>query len=443
MSTKRINQIAEKTALILTGTVYDLATSGLGSNVEVSVCKKISGSAETEYDVLTSSVTDSDGNYYMVINENILSIPAGTTVELVFTASVNGNQLPLNEVPLLKVTELNGQILTDLKIYSDKLVKGIVSRKNKKPAAYIKVELYNETDGDGADTFIGSAITDIEGRYSIPFNASSSQVSESNKPLRLYLKYYNNECINYALTKNEASIVDYQKNGHIGTVTYSDANGFNTNTNTGYPKTRSNKSYDSMKGVYDLIVEKELVNGQPTGYTYYYLVTQVSEVVSGSGKTWNTNQKLIYVRIELPDDRSEFWRIINTGSSNASAVLEKQVEYTPTDRTRRTVYTKAVLTEGDEPLPYKKSNIAGKVILRSDVLMPEGAVTENSISESLNKYYLEYEYFKVSRSPVIVTSANQKTINFQFTDETDDLYTRLKNLKTEAYAKVKDELFTK
>lgn len=428
MTLTNFNQIEQKKALVLTGTVYDLSTSGVGKNLLVTAIHVQPSVSEGGSDVLVplkSSHTDAEGNYYIVIDEIDLPIVSGD-LEITFGVSLNGMQLPQADEVRISLSVRYGEFINDIRIHSGfeaRTVTGKVIYKNKRPAAFIKVELFEE----GVVNPLAGSLTDINGVYSVSYNVEKGSPSQKKKAKRLYLKFYNRNDVYYK--ENEISLMDLADSvvNYQGTV-----NGFKTAV---YGKTRSVEAGSGLLE-FDLVAEEDVsTEGNKARYTYYYFV----------GKSLSNPsiliQRLVYVKIEIPEVKTDFWRIINVDSTTAKAVLEKRVDLEGQDFKNRILYTKAVPVSETQPSVYTKTNISGKMVLRNQLGMVPG--TESGIYQELNKFYMETEFFKESLSPVFVTSRELSTINFKFSNDYLDLYTRLKTLKVEVLNQIEENLFTR
>lgn len=414
--------------IILTGTVFDLTTSSFGVGLTVAVC--------TETLVIIKSATvDSLGTYYISIFEDELQLQSNETANLKLCVFQKNKQLAIDQE---SETSSNVQVqqgqqkLAVLKVHSLPIIKGKVRRNNGAPASGILVELYKT----GTSTVLESGFTDINGEYEIPYVKNADSLNAS-----LFLKYYNNDDIIYDNTTSSDKVLELTKlKENEESVDYAHPEYYNSETN--YKATRV-KNYDKIHFIDDVVIEMDTI-----GKTYYYIITSVTK----SGEQWSTNQKLIYLkderasgssvyaRIEVVEEPSNvylifdthisakgsrnFWRIIEA-NGNYYKVLEQQISFGG-NGTYRIVYSKAdEVNNSESSEEYKKSPLNRKVLLQNSLSSVPKPGNEPAFDASSFKYIKEIQYFRASVSPKIYTKNRIETINFKFTRDSLDLYTRL------------------
>ncbi|WP_461644098.1 Tc toxin subunit A-related protein [Labilibaculum euxinus] len=173
------------TSYMITGRVFDQATTGLGGGLYVCAYQH-----NTEKLIFKKKVRcKADGSYSIKFWENeVITFDYSNPLEL-FVYQGN-TQLGLVNDGQIVISATQPLYLKDLFIASRSSVKGIVKRKNFVNAAGCLVELYMDKNNDqgSAELIDGAtAFTNINGEYKIPYYGS-----ETNS---LRLKFYNNEDI--------------------------------------------------------------------------------------------------------------------------------------------------------------------------------------------------------------------------------------------------------
>ncbi len=386
----QITGITTKDTIVLTGNVYDLYKASFATGVTITVCIFQSGEGlePDTFTTIKSAIVDKQGTYYIVLSEKDVPDDAFT---LSFCAFQSGYQLEMEKQIKLEFNSFtNKQILQDISLYSlpQRKVKGKLKRKNNMPAAGCCVELLSAED----DTILGSTITDTKGDYEIAYLLTEDTGGiGAKKQKSLYLKFYNNEDIEDSLSSSQLS---------INPTTYSSSE---------YPVQKNAVSGDAIN---DLIIERNASDGKE----YYYIV---------ANNNGTLRRNLIYIKDELPKAKKEYWRIMNN-----KKILDKRIlfEDEANDDLKagktRIVYTK---TENGE-----KPCLTGKILLRQNTeSLPRTDEKEPPFKIEETNYISEIETYKASSSPVLISSKEIEEINFKFTKDSLDLYTRLTNRETE------------
>ncbi|MDD4748048.1 MAG: hypothetical protein PHW19_12295 [Salinivirgaceae bacterium] len=391
-----IDTIKTKKTLVFTGTIYDLTTSNVGIGLNVTACIKTADDL-TEIKTVT---TDFEGNYFISIESSELMIGEG--VDITFVVRQKGFVLEMESIPVISVTIIGMQHLVDLNVFSIQTIKsinGTLKRKNGQPASFCAVELFVKGNDEG----IGLSMTNIYGYYEIFYNFASISVTNEKSPL-LKLKFYNNEEIT-----NDGS--DLCETSQVLQIPYSEA----------ITNSSRNKNYATKPYLNDIEIENSVDSTTKKVTTNYFLIQSITP----NGATWDTVQKLLYVKIFDPNVKIDFWRI-----DSVSKILEKRVVFSTDNGKTRTTYTKAhaiiIPTTSGTTTTFEKSPLVGKVMLRKDVVLSIDK-TKEVVFDNVDKYIKTTDNYKPSLSPYFTTSRLVETINFKFTKDSIDLYTRLTN----------------
>lgn len=396
-----IPPVVIKRSLTVTGKVYDLTTSGLGKNLKVCICDVTENTDGTKnVKVLASTMSLRDGSYYMTLGNTELADytlqDLGMSLELFVYQGML--QLDLEKKEQVVVDSFNKSALKHIHVYSLPSVKGVLKRKNNVAAIKCRVELYKIGDTEP----LGYDITGFNGQYEIPYKIESDNILERTRS-RLYLKFYNNEDV--VASSDEQNPVLKTISG--SNVTYSGSK---------YPIT---EAATSKHDINDLIIKTD----EDTGDKYYYIVNQVGS---------DAVPTLIYFKNYIKEDgdayRHDSWRIVGN-----KKVLDKRVIYDGEGKNRK-IYTKAESVSGE----IKKSTITGKVLLRKSTNALIDSSTEQDFSTSVTKYVEEIESYRESKSPDLLPKKYIERINFRFTKDSIDLYTRLTTRKEEMLVELPD-----
>lgn len=433
-------------SLIITGNIYDLVTSGLGKDLQVSLFKKFENYQEAEKRVPLKTVkTSTEGNYYIKLYESELiglTIPEteeGLELELyVFKGST---QLDLENRAIINVKSFNTPISKHIYAYTKPVVKGKLLRNNKVPASGCLVELYSA----GEDSSIGSDFTDENGVYRIPYDLKMKNTA-LNVQHFMYLKYYNNEDIIENVTEDDFSEEPLKGVNLEVDVAYEGPMDIDTNNEDSGKKIKVKVSYDSIfetgKVINDTFdfehpetfeLNDVIIKTNEEGDKYYFMISEIGEEL---------NPKLIYYKDIRPVGEAnsdgikvsnhDYWRVEEQDDGKTYRTLEKRVEFDPSGKSRN-VYTKKKTLESNQHLKMVKSNIADRKILwpasistlSLPVLQPKPLkFTKSGLSESYN-YVKETELYRASSSPSFIPDNRVKNMNFSFTRDSLDLYTRL------------------
>jgi 5-hydroxyisourate hydrolase-like protein (transthyretin family) len=376
--------------LVFTGTVYDMTTSGLGINLSVTLCN-----CESTIEEIKTSVTDAEGNFYISLNSNEFTLGAGA----LFTFAVRqyGNLLnietPDGSIPYLHVSNMGEQHLVDLRVHTLQTLRkvtGTVKLKSGKPAPYVKVELlpFNEQQP------IADGFTNAQGFYELHYDVAS-YLASTPKMLPLMVKFYNKEDI----------ITDSSSPNQVMWL----PNWSKLISSAGYQSGR-NQTYTIKPFPND--IKKVVVNGN----SLYYKIESVTQ----NGATWIAVEKLTFVKEITVNDKVELWRV----ESN-SLHLMKRIKYSGSNGKSRDTYMRATYVNG----AYVPATYYERINLPTGEELLMGEDTQGSPPNERPFIYYQEKY-RPSSSPRF-TSALINTLNFKFTKDSLDLYTKLTTGLTE------------
>ncbi|RXQ96058.1 hypothetical protein EO244_04240 [Ancylomarina salipaludis] len=342
-------------SFMITGRVFDQATTGLGRGLYVSAYQHDTDSLVFKKKVFCKA----DGSYSIKFWENeIINLNYNNPLEL-FVYQGN-TQLPLVNDGQIIVSATQPHYLKDLFIATRSSVKGVVKRKNFVNAAGCLVELYKDTDNDTTTATLidgAMAFTNINGEYKIPY------VGDEKNSLRL--KFYNNEDI-------VSKTVDV--------------------------------NVSELGDTPSLIVE-EVVPSNGNSYSegewfevYTASESKVYEYISDAG-SGNVNAKLVSWTDESTSLEKFFYKR-EFDNNNYYLVLDKKVVYSFDGKSRVTY------------IRVPESFSTGSPTLH------------DKITETYNSYW----------SPQMVTANQEEEVNYLFTNNTLDEYTRIINREEEFIA---------
>ncbi|NOQ26243.1 MAG: hypothetical protein GQ564_12840 [Bacteroidales bacterium] len=352
-----------RSSLTITGKIYDLSTSGYGENLKVcaynySVYDPESDQAgEPKIEVIGSAICKKDGSYYMVIEEDEL-IGLGIPFELELFVFQGDRQLNLDKQEIvIRESETQTTILRHLKVFTLASVKGIVRRKNFIGAVGCLVELY-----DGlSEEVLGYAVTDLKGKYEIPYGEPI--IKGLKKRSKLRLRYFNNEDL-IKISETEASITD-------------------SKSTTFEMPTSKTEIITEQPYLGDIDIDEE--------YDCAYEVSSIEN----TGDSWTVTKKIFSINEDESAEENNYWKVLIGSDNNPFKVLNRKVVYSA-DKKSKTTYIR--VTEDSEI-----QNISTDVIVYKEVI----------------------ENYAISNSPIVYTGRRKETINFQFIKDTLDIYTRL------------------
>lgn len=335
-------------SFMITGRVFDQATTGLGGGLYVSAYQH-----DTDNLVFKRKVRcKPDGSYSIKFWEHeLINLNYDNPLEL-FVYQGN-EQLPLVSDGQIIISALQPLYLKDLFIASRSSVNGVVKRKNYVNAAGCLVELYNDKNNDPKDAEIiehASAFTNINGEYKIPYSGDAKN--------SLRLKFYNNEDI----VSSESETV---------------GSGFT-------PIEVPDETVPLLGEAPSL---GELIEDSDSGKIY--------EVVAIDGA--NLTKRLVFWNDEHVTGEKSLYKYIWFENKNYQ-VLERRVAYNSDGKSR------ICLTR----IPEEKFD-------------PTNEISLNKLTETYNSYW----------SPQLVTASQEEEVNYLFTNNTLDDYTRIINREEE------------
>ncbi|MCG8411906.1 MAG: hypothetical protein MI739_11555 [Bacteroidales bacterium] len=167
--------------LIITGTVYDLAISGVGQDLKITLTKVWQ---DHKVKILFSvNVNNDDGTYYMLIKDKDYEVYK-EYYEHPLRLQIYQVDRVIHSIIISPGELSSGECVRDFKLITFPSVKGILTRSNGMPAVFCKVELFSTNSNE----ILGDCFTDEEGKYEILYK--KEQIKHNSK---LYLKFYNDE----------------------------------------------------------------------------------------------------------------------------------------------------------------------------------------------------------------------------------------------------------
>lgn len=380
-------------SIIITGNIYDLTTSGLKSDIEVRACRALINNNITTYKTIGSVKSNIDGNYYLLINEkqweelykeyieenNSEILLPNFEIDLFLFAFQGNKQLRTDKSYVLRA-KAGLKAMVNISIYTYRTIKGHILRSNNTNGAGILVELWKPDD----ITPLERTFTDFKGNYEIAYDIDYTNMLKKY----ISLRFYNSDFVIHQPITNLpiVEINDYKQS-------YSGA----------FPATIPLPAA-AMEN--DLTVKTDTA----TGIKYYYLIKEVSP--------GTFNNVLVYIKDEANPVVKNYWRVIGNYK-----VLDKRVVTSFTfdvatgktiDKTGRArqVYMK----KSNFPPSENAQNITGQIVLDKSIIP----------NTSENKYYLEEESYKEEYSAKITSTDYIIQYSFKFTQDTLDLYTKIK-----------------
>ncbi|MCG8410591.1 MAG: hypothetical protein MI739_04820 [Bacteroidales bacterium] len=458
---------------IITGKVYDLATLDFGADLKIIASKKSDDGTSKEL-VTTRSLDD--GSYHLFIEKNKIK----DSVVFVDVFQAQEKLSKIDGINISKEILEKSKYLLDFEIQTRSSIKGTLTRSNEVPAVNCKVELYQKQEKDKK---IGECFTGEYGEYEILcksglsndqlylkyYNNENKKIhlktpvknlieddfelkppiknlieddlgKELNIVIGLFNGILNNRSLDFVTSKIEDLIIikkqrlkespELESNplfSEIQEILYNiitdlnsgqinidqieklgqeelnkvkRENTFRKNFSSTKKEISDFKKYDFKSRDYN---EGDIIKvSLDKNTSYYYLINENKPV-------------LIFMRIST-EEKVTYWRVYGK-----TVILEKEILYLKEENIYYNFFYEN--SKGKIRFIYKPINMSSFIDIFKKSYLTDKPYLNPPPSD------IEYEYiaekYVSSSSPIINSSKHLEVINFQFSDQTENLYSNI------------------